>query len=244
MSGHSKWSQIKRQKMAGDQKRGLMFGKLAKAIEVAVNQGGGVTDPDLNVKLRLAIEKAKGMNMPKENIERAILRTKEKGSQLEEWFAEALTFAGEALLIQLLTANKKEALQSIKTILEKQEGKLMQKGAVSYLFSRCGVITIDGKDVDANKLLSLAIDMGAIDFEEEDDSLVYIYTQAEDLHRIKEELEEVAKVQQAEIIYRPKMIIPIDDGNKADKLLRLIESLEELPEVQNVYVNFDIKHKV
>jgi len=236
MSGHSKWANIKRKKEANDKIKGNVFSKLTRLITVAVLESGGITNPDNNIKLRLAIEKAHSFNMPKENIKRAI----EKGtgpdkSQIKEVIYEAFAPDGVALIILAHTDNQNRTLGEIKNILEKHKGKLGSIGSVSYLFVKCGLIVIDKSIVDQNKILELADQLEALDIVE--DELKYnIYLPYVKLGHIKEILKEV-KYDSAEVDFKPQNPIKIDDDSKLEKISLLIECLEALDDVQKVFKN-------
>lgn len=240
MSGHSKWAQIKRAKGANDAKRGQAFTKLANAITLAVKQGGGVTDPSSNFKLRLCIEKARSINMPKDNIERAIKRASAKeAGNVEEVVYEGFAPGGVGLIVEATTDNKLRTGPEIKNSLEKNGGTLAAQGAVSYQFEQKGLITVskNGKTVD--DIFLLAADSGAEDIEEVGDE-VFVYTKPEDLAKVREALSQPLTVVDAELTRKPKITVPVTDEESARKIMSLVERLEELDDVQKVYANFDI----
>lgn len=236
MSGHSKWSTIKRKKAATDAKRGQLFTKIARELTAAAREGGG--DPASNFRLRLVMEKAKEANMPKDNIERAIQRgTGElKGETLEEVMYEGYAPHGIALLLPTLTDNRNRAVADIRRILNRSGGKLAQSGAVSYLFEQQGLIIAEVGDVDPEELALLAIDEGAVDVNIEDDTLE-IYAEPKDFQNVKETLEkrEVA-LTTAELVMTPKAMTELKE-EETFKTMRVIEMLEELDDVQQVYSN-------
>ena len=245
MSGHSKWTQIKRQKGVTDKKKGQAFTKIAKAITIAVKQGGG-GDPAQNFRLRLAIEQARAINTPKENIERAIEKGmgKNDGGGLEEIVYEAFGPSGIAIIIEATTDNKQRTTPEVKSILEKNGGTLAAPGAVSYQFEQKGLITVKKDSPPAGGSLDdiflLAADAGAEDVEEAGED-VLIYTRPDQLSLVRDMLvKNNLNVEDIEITRKPKITIPITDKESARKILALVEKLEELEDVQRVYANFDI----
>lgn len=243
MSGHSKWAQIKRQKGVTDIKRGQAFTKLANAITIAVRQGGGVSDPSSNFKLRLIIDKAREVNMPKENIKRAIDRGLGIGGKgaLDEVLYEGFGPSGIALIIEATTDNRQRTTSEIKNILEKAGGTLGSPGSTVYLFKQMGVLTVEKQDKSLDEIFLLSADLGAEDIEEAGE-MVLIYTQPVNLMSIKQKLESEHgfKVMSAELTYKPVTTVSIMDGGKAKSILNIIEKLEGITDVQNVYANFDI----
>jgi len=241
MSGHSKWSTIHRQKEAADQKRGAMFTKIANAIIVAVRSGGGVTDPELNFKLRLAIEKARSVNMPKENIQRAIDRAvgKTEGGAFEEIVYEGYGPGGVGYLIEAATDNRQRTIQEIKNIFDRSGGTIASPGAVSFNFKKMGLITIE-KTLPVDELILKVIDLGAEDVEEEDEVLE-VYTLPEKLMEVKKNLEEAGiQPKTVEMVQRPVNFVLVSDQKVAQQNLSLMEKLEAMDDVQKVYANFDI----
>lgn len=241
MSGHSKWSQIKRQKGVADQKRGQAFTKLANAITIAVRAGGGITDPNSNFKLRLAIEKAKALNMPKENIQRALRRAQgELGRELEEVIYEGFGPSGVAILIEAATDNRQRTAQEIKNIFENSGGSLAGPGATAYLFQNVGMISVEKGTKTADEIMEKAIEAGAEDLEEAGEEML-IYTKPEDLHRVQENLKTSGLVvKEAELAFKPNSTIPVRDAESAQKILNLLAKLEENEAIQRVFANFDI----
>lgn len=236
MSGHSKWSQIKRAKGVTDAKRGALFTKLGNTITIAARELGG--DPTTNFKLRVAIDQAKTVNMPKDNIERAIKRgTGElEGGSIEEITYEAFGPKGIALIIEVLTDNKNRAVSNLKHILNKYDGSLGTSGSVVWRFEKRGVIRMS--DIKKDQTLELKIiDAGAQDIKEEDGALI-IYTKPEDLQKVKENLErqEIA-AEYTEIEWIPKEPIKINDSNLRTKLEKLYQELDGSEDVNNYYTN-------
>jgi len=239
MSGHSKWSQIKRQKGLSDVKRGAIFSKLTNAIILAAKGGG---DPNANFALRMAIEKAREANMPKENIQRAIKRgTGELGGvKIEEVLYEAVGPSGIGILIEAATDNRNRTNSEVKNVLSSSGGKLAGSGAVTYQFERMGKFLIDLTDKNREELELQVIDAGAEDFEEQGEMLA-VYTKAHELEMVKEALESQGiTVKDPSLIWEPKSLISITDKSEAAKILKLMENLENLDGVTAVYANFDI----
>lgn len=237
MSGHSKWANIKRQKQAADLKRGNIFSKLSQAITLAVMEGKG-SDPAHNVKLRLAIEKAKAANMPKENIKRAIERavTPEAG-KLKEVIFEAFAPGGVGLMILAATDNVNRTLAAVRNILQHHGGKLAHPGSVAYQFRRCGLITFKKEEANEEAVFSFAQNLEAFDIDS-DKNWVYVYCPLQNLSRIKDI--PGLKYESAEIDFKPASLIPIAHTQTAQKILALIDCLEDLDDVQKVFANFDI----
>ncbi len=236
MSGHSKWANIKRKKEANDKVKGNVFGKMSRLITLSVIEGGGITDPEHNVKLRLAVDKAKSVNMPKDNIERAI----EKGSgpdksTLKEIIYEGFAPGGVALVIQATTDNPNRTLTEVRNILDRNEGKLAQSGAVSYLFKKCGLIVIKKSEIEEDKLLAVADALSAFDMDS-DDEYYRVYIPFENLGHIKTVLADV-KYESADIDFKPQSTIDISDDALLTKIDGLINTLEELDDVHKVFAN-------
>lgn len=245
MSGHSKWAQIKRQKGVADIKKGQAFTKLANAITIAIRQGGDISDPEANFKLRLAIEKARAANLPKENIERAIQHAQGKqAGEIEEIVYEGYGPGGVAVIAEGATDNKQRTTSEIRNIFEKNGGSLGIRGAVSYLFDNMGMITVakNGKGMD--EIMLTAIDIGALEVEEAGE-LVEIYTKVDELKSIKQKLESQGfKIGSMDLVQKPKTTVSITDVSTAQKILSFMEKLECLDDIQKVYSNFDIPDKL
>ncbi len=244
MSGHSKWSTIKRKKGAADQKRGAIFGKLAKAITVAAREGGG--DPDMNPALGLAVQKAKEANMPNDNIQRAIDKGTGAGADAEA--IERVTYegyapGGVAVMVEVLTDNRNRAAADIRYIFSKNGGKLGTSGSVAYLFERKGVILVPKTEVDEDELLELALEAGAEDVEPME-SDYRVVTAPEDFATVRESLKEAGiAFENAEVTMQPLNSVDLDAAT-AKQTLRLMDALEENDDVQEVYANFDISDEV
>ncbi|MFP3896069.1 MAG: YebC/PmpR family DNA-binding transcriptional regulator [Anaerolineales bacterium] len=241
MSGHSKWSTIKRQKKANDQKRGRLFTKLAHEIVVAVREGG--EDPEYNVRLRLALDRAADANMPKDNIQRAIDRGAGRsldGKALEEGFYEGYGPKGIALMIHYLTDNRNRAVSDVRHVLSTHGGNLGSGGCVSWMFSRKGYLAIDPGAMDPEEVALEAIDAGAEDVEIDEDG-VEVYTAVEDFKAVSDTLEEAGfEVDNAEISWEPQTIKTLSEKDTM-KVMRLVEALEDLLDVQDVYSNLDLQ---
>jgi YebC/PmpR family DNA-binding regulatory protein len=244
MSGHSKWSTIKRQKGAKDLRRGRLFSKLAKAITLAAKSG---SDPEGNFKLRLAIDRAKGANMPKDNIDRAISRAqagaKGEGRLVEITF-EGYGPGGVAIMIQTATDSRQRAISEVKRVLEKAGGGLGEKGCVAYLFQPRGVMTVKTAGRDPEEVMLSLIDLGVQDIDRVGEAVI-VYLPPNKLEEIKEQiLNQGLAVETATVNLEPKTAIKIDDTRLAAKLLALTDELEELDDTQEVYANFDIPEKI
>lgn len=245
MSGHSKWSTIKRQKEATDARRGAIFTKVGDAIAVAVRKGGGITDPEKNFALRLAIEKARQFNMPSENVKRAIERGagKEKGTALEEVTYEGYGPGGIAIIVEAATDNKQRTAQEVKNIFERKGGTLAGPGAVSYQFSQMGLLTLE-KPKNVEEAILKIIDLGVEDVEEAQDA-IEVYSQPQNLEIMKQKLAPLGfKVSSSEIVMRPKQIVEIKDPGLARKVLEFADELEEISDVQKIFANFDIPPEI
>ena len=243
MSGHSKWSQIKRQKGVADARRGQQFTKLAREIGVAVRQGG--PDPQSNFKLRLVVQKAKDSNLPLENIERAIRRASggTDGAALAEVNYEGYGPGGSAILIQAFTDNRNRTISEIRNVLSRGGGNLGESGCVTWLFDARGVIVIDATKVNAEEVALFAIDAGADDVKVEGDTLE-VYTQPHDLEAVRKalELKRIA-IASSELSMDPKTLVKLDEKS-ALQALKLMDKLEELDEVQRVFTNADFPDEV
>lgn len=238
MSGHSKWSTIKRQKAAGDMKRGRLFSKFSRAISIAVKEGGG-EDPAFNFRLRLEIDRAKNINMPKENINRAIEKGMGKGGQglnLEKVVYEAYGPMGVAMLIEVVTDNKQRSVSDIKQAIDRAGGRLGEQGSVAYLFDRVGLILVPRQNLTEDQILEKAINAGAEDVITEEDGYV-IYTPDKSLHQVKIALENAGvTIEESKQTYKPKTSLPLA-ATEMTKIEDLVEKLEDLEDTQEVYTN-------
>lgn len=238
MSGHSKWSTIKHKKAATDAKRGKIFTRVAKELTVAAREGGG--DPESNVRLRLAMDKAKAANMPKDNIERAIKRgTGElEGGQLEEVVYEGYAPHGVGVIIEIVTDNRNRAVAEVRHIFNKQGGNLAEAGAVSWQFTRKGYMAVS-QSYDPDDVFLVAADAGADDVVFVD-GIAEIYTGLEELQEVRSALEDAGySIDEVSVIYDPNNTLEVETS-AAVQILRLIESLEDLDDVQNVYSALEI----
>jgi len=241
MSGHSKWSTIKRQKGVADQKRGAVFTKLSLAITIAVKQGGGVADPDGNPRLRLAIEAARAANMPKENIERAIARAAGKDAQaMEEVVYEGFGPGGFSVIVEAVTDNKQRTTPVVKSAFDKNGGTIGNQGSAAYQFKQKGQVVVAKNGTSLDDIFLTAADAGADDIEDAG-SDVLVYTEPTDLAKVKEALHQSGLlVSQAELVRKPIIMSAISDRTLAERALQFVEKIEDLEDVQRVYANFDI----
>jgi YebC/PmpR family DNA-binding regulatory protein len=243
LSGHSKWSTIKRKKEATDAKRGQLFTKLGKELSLAAREGG--PDPDTNFKLRLVVDKAKAANMPKDNIERAIRRGAglEKGLILEEVTYEGYGPHGVALIIQVVTDNRNRAVADVRRSFNKLGGSLGESGCVAWQFEPKGYLTLEPNSEDQDEIFEIAVEWGADDVVFGDD-LIEIFTAPDDFQTVREALERRGIVLgSADIMLVPKTTITLDE-KKAFQNMNLIMALEDLDDVQQVYSNLDISDEL
>jgi len=243
MSGHSKWATIKRKKAAIDAKRGQIFTKIIREIIVAAREGGG--DPDNNPRLRTIIEKAKAANMPSDNIKKAIQKGTGElpGVTYEEVMYEGYGPGGVALLIKVTTDNKNRSTANIRSILSKNNGTMAEKGATAWQFEQKGFISVSKDTIDEDTLMEIAIESGAQDVKNEEDSYDII-TDIKDFDKVKRELDEKGiKYNVAEITMVPKNYIKLE-GKEAEQMLKLMNALDDDDDVQQVYANFDISKDV
>jgi YebC/PmpR family DNA-binding regulatory protein len=243
MSGHSKWSTIKRQKGAADAKRGQLFTKLAREITIAARQG--LPDPDSNNRLRLAVDRARAANMPKDNIERAIQRAAGLGAgdQYEEIFYEGYGPGGAALMIQAQTDNRNRTVGEVRAVLTRAGGTLGENGSVGWMFDQMGMIEVPAENTDPDDVALVAIDAGASDVETEE-GVVVVYTEPTDLHRVREALAGAGHTAEvAQLTMKPKTLVE-PEVEQAVKLIRLVERLEDLDDVQEVFTNIDVSDEV
>lgn len=244
MSGHSKWSTIKRKKGATDAKRGKIFTRLIKEITVAARSGGG--DPDGNPRLRTAIASAKAENMPKDNIERAIKKgTGElEGAIYDEIIYEGYGPSGVAVLVECMTDNRNRTVAEVRHSFSKNGGNLGESGCVAFMFDKKGLILVDKETISEDKLMDLALDAGAEDVVEEE-SEFQVITAPEDFDAVRESLEgNDVTFLDASVSMIPQNTIDVTDEKTAKRILTMMETLEENEDVQNVYANFDIPDEI
>jgi len=235
MSGHSKWSTIKREKGAKDAKRGAVFTKIGNQIAIAARGG---TDPSMNSALAMAIEKAKQANMPNANIQRAIDRVNDKNAaQLEEITYEGMGPAGVGIIIETATDNKNRTFPEVRNALTKNGGRVADAGSVMFQFDRKGVIRVAATGEDA---LLTVLDAGAEDAVEEDGELI-VYADQKDLAKVRQAIVDAGlEVKDAELQYVAKNTIEVGETETAEKILKLLDALDDLDDVVNVHTNVDI----
>ncbi|HOV91440.1 MAG TPA: YebC/PmpR family DNA-binding transcriptional regulator [Syntrophorhabdaceae bacterium] len=239
MSGHSKWSSIKHKKGAADAKRGKIFTKLIKEITTAARLGGG--NPESNARLRLAIAQAKSENMPKDNIERAIKKGVGaiEGESYEEYTYEGYGPGGVAILVEVLTDNKKRTTAEIRHILSRMNGNMGEAGCVSWLFNKKGYISFDKKNVNEDEIIELALEAGAEDVTS-DENVIEVITDVSNFENVKKVFDSKGlQYIVSEISMIPQTSVKLE-GKNAETMLKLMEALEDSDDVQKVYANFDI----
>jgi len=241
MSGHSKWSTIKRKKEATDAARGKLFSKLARAISIAVKTGGG-PNPNTNYKLRVAIDQAKAKNMPKANVDRALKSAEEAGS-IEEITYEGFGLGGIGVIVETATDNRNRTVAEIKQLFERGGGRLGGPGSVSFNFEPRGLLVIKKNKDSENQMLKL-IDLGIEDVEETEDA-IEVYTEFSRLADVKKKTTNKGfNVLSAELVQKPKSYKEIKDSEKAKKALKFLEDLEEHDDVQKVFSNINIPEDI
>jgi YebC/PmpR family DNA-binding regulatory protein len=244
MGGHSHWSQVKRQKGASDAKRGQIFTKLGREIMLAARVGGG--DPEMNARLRLVLAKARENNMPADTVDRAIKRGTgqlEDATQLIDATFEGYGPGGVAIMMDVLTDNRNRAVSALRTALSRGGGTLGESGCVAWQFDSKGLILIEASDGDPEEVALMAIDAGAEDVQVEAER-VEVHTAPGDLEKVRRALEEMeVPVASAELSMIPKSTVSLDD-KQAMQVLKLLDSLEELDDVQRVYSNADFPDEV
>jgi YebC/PmpR family DNA-binding regulatory protein len=243
MSGHSKWASIKHQKGVADARRGQLFTKLTREIIIATREGG--SNPEANFRLRLAIQKARDNNMPQENIERAIKRGSGEleGASLVEVILEGYGPSGTAILINALTDNRNRTIQEVRSIFTRHGSNLGESGCVAWLFDSKGVITMKADNLDADELALTAIDAGAEDVRVEND-YVEVYTRTEELETVRTALEKQdLPINTSELSMVPKTLVQLDE-KAAIQALKLLDKLEDVDDIQNVFSNADIPDSI
>ncbi len=244
MSGHSKWSSIKHQKGAKDVQRGALFTKLAREITVAVRAGGG-GDPEANYRLRLAVQKARGNNMPNDNIERSIKKAlgEDDNTTYDDVLYEGFGPGGAAILVQALTDNRNRTVSEVRSAFAKYGGNMGESGSVGWMFANRGVITINTDGKDADEVALKAIDAGAADVEESE-GILEAYTEPQDLKTVEDAVRaQGLAVDEAGLRYIASTPMELDT-NQTVQALRLIEKLEDLDDVQQVFSNLEISDDV
>ena len=238
MSGHSKWSTIKRKKGAADAKRGVVFTRISKDITLAAREGGA--DPDMNPTLRLAVKNAKTANMPAANIERAINKGTGNlpGMKFENYVYEGYGPGGTAIMMEVMTDNKNRTVPDIRHIMSKNGGNLGEQGCVNWMFEKKGTITVSKDGIDEDSILGISLDLGADDFQSENDIFV-ITTMSEDFGIVSKGLEDKGYEIDGEVGPVPINMVKISRAD-AKQLLELLEKLEEHEDIQKVYSNFDL----
>jgi len=245
MSGHNKWSTIRRKKGAIDAKRGAIFTKIIREITVAVKNGGG-SDPESNPRLRTAILKAKEANMPNDNVERAILKAsgKMEGVVYEEIRYEGYAPVGVAMMLDVITDNRNRTYPKIRNIFSKNGGNLGETGCVGFMFDKKGVITIEAGQTNEDELMELLLDFDIEDITAEDDGSLTIKMAPESFNNVFEAINSKSfKTASAEITYIPQTTVELDE-KKAQQCMRLTEQLEDHDDVQNVYANYEISDEI
>lgn len=241
MAGHSKWANIKHRKARVDAQKGKIFTRLAREIIVAAKEGGG--DPEANFALRLAVQKAREANMPNDNILRAIKRGTGElgGGNFESFTYEGYGPGGVALMLDINTDNRNRTAADIRYLMSKYGGSLGESGCVNWMFKRKGYISVEKTEaLDADELMLLALEAGAEDIQEEEEALE-VTTAPEDMERVKEALEGAGiAVDVAEVSMFPENEVVIEDRDAAEKLMKLVDALEDHDDVQNVHANFNI----
>jgi YebC/PmpR family DNA-binding regulatory protein len=241
MSGHSKWSTIKRKKGAVDAKRGQAFSRLIKEITIAARMGGG--NPEGNPRLRTAVAAAKAVNMPKDNIERAIKKGTGEldGVNYEEFTYEGYGPAGVAVFVEIMTDNKNRTAADVRHIFSKNNGNLGENGCVAWMFEKKGMFNYDKSAVDEEKLMEYVLDAGAEDISEDGDAWI-VMADHKDFYAVKEAIDKIDALplySVAEITMIPQNTVKVT-GKEAEQVIRLMDALEDCDDVQNAYANFDI----
>jgi YebC/PmpR family DNA-binding regulatory protein len=243
MAGHSHWAGIKHKKAINDAKKGKIFTKMAALIYSAVKEGGG-PDPDMNPRLRLVLDKAKAVNMPKDNVKRAIDKAAGGGGEAyEQIIYEGYAPGGVALMIETLTDNRNRTFPEVRKIIDSRGGSLGNPGCVSYLFTRKGILIVKTDVVEEDRLMEIALEAGAEDIVNQAE--VYeITTDAESMMDVKDAIEaQDIAVESAEISMIPGTTVPLE-GEQAEKVLALVDALDDQDDVQNVYGNYEIPDEI
>src|SRR5919106_120627 len=243
MSGHSRWSQIKRKKGKADVQRGKLFSKILREITVAAKNGGG--DPKINMRLKAAMESAKGANMPAENVKRAIQKGTGElpGESYEEITYEGYAAGGVAVMVQVLTDNRNRTAPEIRHTFEKGGGNMGSSGAVAWMFDRKGIIHVDADKIGEDDLMAKALDAGATDMRRAE-KVFEITTAPGEMDAVRDALVKAGvPILESQVTYVPQSTVRVE-GSTATSVVRLIEALEDLDDVQHVYANYDIPDEV
>lgn len=242
MSGHSKWASIKHKKAATDAKRGKIFTRLIKEIMIAAKDGGG--DPESNPKLRTAVDSAKSVNMPNDNIKKAILRgTGElEGVNYEDISYEGYGPGGIAILIECLTDNKNRTVAEVRHTLGKYNGNLGESGCVGWMFTKKGLILIEKDKIEEDELLEIVLENGAEDMTDDDDNFA-VTTTTETLAQVTDAIKAKIEIISSELSMIPSTYIKLEE-KQAHQMLKLLDKLEEIDDIQNVWTNFDIDPEI
>jgi YebC/PmpR family DNA-binding regulatory protein len=239
MSGHSKWKTIKHQKGVADARRGQAFTRLAREIAIAAREGGG--NPDSNFKLRLAMDKARAQSMPKENVERAVKRgtgEDKEGATFETMMYEAYGPHGSGILIQVVTDNRNRSVADLRRVMTRSNGTMAEAGSVSWQFTRKAYIAIPAEGNDPDKIFELAVDAGADDVVPGDE-VIEVYAPAESYNAVVQALDKAGvKIDESELRMEPNQKLELD-RDASVQVMKLVEALEELDDVQAVYSNLD-----
>ncbi|MDY6826399.1 MAG: YebC/PmpR family DNA-binding transcriptional regulator [Bacillota bacterium] len=247
MSGHSKWANTKHRKARADAQKGKIFTKIAREITVAAREGGD--DLDANFRLRLAVQKARDNNMPGDNIDRAIQKGigGGEGTSFEQASYEGYAAGGVAVLVDIMTDNRNRTAAEIRHIFSKHGGSLGESGCVAWMFKRKGLITINKEDLQIGEddLMLVAIEAGAEDLKQEDDETYSIITELDNFEEVKQKLQdEGIKIASSDITMLPNNSIEITDPEMAGRIIKLMETLDEHDDVQNVFANYDIPEEL
>jgi YebC/PmpR family DNA-binding regulatory protein len=244
MSGHSKWSTIKHKKGAADAKRGKLFARLIRGIEAAAKVGGA--DPDANPTLATMIQKAKDASVPKDNIERALKRASGEleGADYQTIWYEGYAPGGVALYVEVLTDNRNRAAAEVRAAFTKNGGSMAEPGAVNYLFSRAGVLTVPADGAEEDDILLAGLDAGITDVALDGDTFT-VQCEASDVQAVRRALEDAGiPVASSDSTMLASVTVPVSDESTAKQVLRLLDALEDCDDVQNVYSNFDIPDQI
>jgi len=241
MSGHSKWSTIKHKKSAKDAKRGKIFTRVIKEVQVAVREGGA--DPDSNPRLRLAMQNAKGVNMPKDNVMRAISKADKEGDNLQEYTFEGYGIGGVAIFIECLSDNNQRTVSNVRAVFNKRGGSLGTNGSLSFIFERKGIFTIPKGDIDPEEFELEIIDAGIEDIELDGEKF-HLTCSLEDFGNVQKKLEEMGiEAENAELRRIPGTLKNLD-LEQAKQVLRMLDEFEDIDDVQNVYHNLELTEEL